>query len=90
MLLILSFMTITKVITLDKKTSAEIYSMLTLKAQNKPCSNIYFENLYNDYIIEWEEICKLPRLVTYNIYIRSFQYKILNNILFLNKKRHTF
>ena len=32
----------------------------------------------------------LPRLITYNTYMRSFQYKILNNVLFLNKKLHTF
>ena len=30
------------------------------------------------------------RLVTYNTYMRSFQYKILNNVLFLNKKLYTF
>ena len=32
----------------------------------------------------------LPRLVKYNTYMRSFQYEILNNVLFLNKKLHTF
>ena len=32
----------------------------------------------------------LPCLITYNAYMRSFQYKILNNVLFLNKKLHTF
>ena len=31
----------------------------------------------------------LPK-VTINAYLRSFQYKILNNILYLNKKLHTF
>ena len=31
----------------------------------------------------------LLRLITYNTYMRSFQYKILNNVLFLNKKLHT-
>ena len=32
----------------------------------------------------------LPRLITYNTYMQSFQYKILNNILFFNKKLHNF
>ena len=32
----------------------------------------------------------LPRLGTYNTYLQSFQYKLLNNVLFLNKKLHTF
>ena len=60
------------------------------RAQNKPSSNIYFENLYNDYNIDWTAIYTLPRLITNNTYMRSFQYKILNNVLFLNKKLHTF
>ena len=34
-----------RVITFDKLTSAEIYSILILGAQNKPSSNVYFENL---------------------------------------------
>ena len=41
-----------RVITLDKLTLTEIYSILILKAQNKPCSNIYFEKPHNDYNID--------------------------------------
>ena len=43
---------------------------------------------YDD--IGWKVIYMLPRLVTHNTYMRSFQYKILNNILYLNKKLHIF
>ena len=60
------------------------------RAQNKPSSNIYFENLYIDYNIDWTEIYMLQRLITNNTFMRSFQYKILNNVLFLNKKLNTF
>ena len=74
-----------RVITLDKLTSIEIYSILISRAQDKPSSNIYFENLYNDYNINWTAIYRLPRLITNNTYMRSFQYKLLNNVLFLNK-----
>ena len=38
----------TNLITLDKLTSTEIYFILISKAENKPFSNTYFENLYND------------------------------------------
>ena len=79
-----------RVITLDKLTPIEIYSILISKVQNKPSSNIYSGNLFNDYNIDWTAIYMLPRLVTYNTYMRSFQCKILNNILFFNKKLHTF
>ena len=68
----------------------DIYSILILKVQNKPSSNICFENLFNYDDIDWTAIYMLPRLVTYNTYMRSFQYKILNNILYLNKKLHIF
>ena len=37
-----------RLITLDKLTSTEIYFILISKAENKTFSNIYFENLYND------------------------------------------
>ena len=79
-----------RVITLDKLASTEIYYLLISRAQNTPSSNIYFKNLYNDYNIDWAAIYMLPRLITYNTYMRSFQYKILNNVLFLNKTLHTF
>ena len=78
-----------RVITLDKLTSTKIYSVWILKVQNKPSSKIYFENLFNyDELIGQQFM--LPRLVTPNTYMRSFQYKILNNIIYLNKKLHIF
>ena len=36
---------VSRVITLDKLAPVEIYSILISKVQNKPSSNIYFENL---------------------------------------------
>ena len=51
---------------------------------------MYFENLFNYHDIDWTAIYMLPSLVTHNTYMISFQYKILNNILYLNKKLHIF
>ena len=64
--------------------------MLISKIENKPSSNIYFENLFNDFNMDCTTIYMLPCLVTYNTYMQSFPYKILNNVLYLNKKLHTF
>ena len=58
-----------KVIALDKLTSTEICSVLISKVLNKPSSNIYFGNLFNDYNIDWAANCMLPRLITYNTYM---------------------
>ena len=63
---------------------------MTFKVKNKPSSNIYFENLFNYHDIDWTAVYMLPRLVTQNNYMRSFQCKILNNILYLNKILHIF
>ena len=73
-------------VTFDKLTSTEIYSTLVLKIQNKPSSDIFFENLFNDNDIDRATIYMLSRLVSHSTYMRSFQCKILNNVLFLNKK----
>ena len=70
---------------LIKGSNTEIYSILILKVQNKPSTNIYFENLFNHDDIDGPAIYMLPRLVTRNTYMRSFQCKILNNIVYLNK-----
>ena len=53
-----------RVITLDKLTSTEIYFILVLRVQNKPCSNIYFENLFNDYILTG------PQFICYHAWLR--------------------
>ena len=58
--------------------------------QNRLFSNIYFGNLFNNNHIDWAAIHMLPRLVTHNIDMRSFLYKIFSNVQFLNKKLHVF
>ena len=40
--------------------------------------------------INWKEVYMLPRQVTIESSLRSFQYKILNNILYLNEKLFKF
>ena len=55
-----------KFITSGKSTSTNIYYILTLKVQNKPSSNIYFKNLFNDNDIDWAAIYTLLHLVMHN------------------------
>ena len=56
--------------------------------ENKPTSQTYFEKMFPNKAIKWDEIYLLPRIVTYNTYLRCFQYQILNNILYLNNKHY--
>ena len=50
------------------------------------CDTLYFEELFKVHNVNWEQIYCTPRTSTYNTYKHSFQYNILNNVLFLNKK----
>ena len=45
-----------RILTLDKISSTEIYAILISIVQNKPYSNFYFENLFNDNDIDWATI----------------------------------
>jgi len=40
--------------------------------------------------MEWSNIYYLPRNITKDPYLRYFQYKILNNTLYLNQRLHAF
>ena len=67
-----------------------IYSILISNIVNKPTLNIYFEKLFESRTLDWSKIYLLPRLATIDTTLYSFQYKILNNVLFLNKKLYNF
>ena len=58
---------------MDKLTSTEIYFMLISNCQNKPSSNVYFEDLVDDCDIDWVAIYMLSHLGIYNAHMRSFQ-----------------
>ena len=75
-----------RILILEKLTSKELYQILISSRTNKVTSVTYFETKFNGNSLDWTKIFLLPRLTTYNTYLRSFQYKILHNILFLNKK----
>ena len=64
----------------------EIYS----NTVNKPTSNINFEKQFENTTLDWTKIYLLPRLATIDTTLRPFQYKILNNVLFLHKKLYNF
>ena len=74
-----------KILATDKLSSGKIYSILISNIANKPTSNIYFKKLFENTTLDWSKIYLLPRLETIDTTLPLFQYKILNNVLFLNK-----
>ena len=69
--------------TLDKLVSKELYNISLCSMYEKPTSQSYYEKLLETTNLNWKEI--LPRKVSIDTNLLMFQYKILNNILFLNK-----
>ena len=51
-----------------------------------PTCQIYHEKNFDDYDFNWKLIYRIPRFATLEAKIRIFQYKLLNNVLYLNKK----
>ena len=70
--------------------SRELYNILVYISPCKPVSQAYFENLFREQELNWTEIYVLPRKVSLDCNVRSFQYKVLNNVLCLNKKLFIF
>ena len=75
-----------QILCLDKLGSKELCNIQLLINFLKPTSQAYFENVFAGHIFEWSKIYILPRIVTTDSRIRIFQYKILLNVLYLNKK----
>ena len=71
-----------RILTLDKLTAKEIHSILISSVKNKPTSQ--------DYTFDWKQIYLLAPITTINSYQCNFQYKILQNTLYLNKKLYIF
>ena len=75
---------------IEKLYSRQLYSLLVYTHPFTPASQKYFNELLKTNSLDWKEIYLIPCLVTLDSYSCSFQYKILNNVLYLNKKLFKF
>ena len=69
----------------NKLSSKEVYSILIEYSDSKPCSQLYYKNVFQNANLDWKTIYMLPRIVTKDSRLRVFQCKLLNNVLYLNK-----
>ena len=67
-------------LSLEKLNSKELYLIQLTRDFCKPTSQIYFEKHFNDSALDWRYIYILHPS---DPYTRYFQYKILNNVLFI-------
>ena len=66
-------------------SSQMAYQKLIQPLSKPSTSQLYFEKVLGFGKVEWEKVYMLPRIVTIESSLRSFQHKILNNILYLNE-----
>ena len=81
----------TRLIPLNELTSKRVYSLIIRKRNHIPTAqasySARFPNLMEK---DWIRIYTLPRKTTRDTYTRVFQYRILNNIIFLNENLFQF
>ena len=64
-----------------------LYNFFLGKMECRPTAQRYFSNLFMlPDNFDWTKIYDLPRKTTVDTRLRVFQYKILNNVLYLNEK----
>ena len=64
---------------------AKNYKLQIILRCKKPTSQSYFENCFKTDDFDWKKIYVIPSIVINDTKQRTFQHKILNNILYLNK-----
>ena len=74
-----------KVIDISSLTSRQIYDLLHSKYK-APSAQKYFTSKLGPNNIEWSQVCLIPNGTLIDTKTRIFQYKILNNILYLNAR----
>ena len=75
---------------LNKLNSKELYQLQINFNPATPIAQEYFNKQFDQSNLDWKQIYLLGRKTTINTSLRMFQYKMLNNILFLNKKLFIF
>ena len=66
-------------------SSKEIYTILLESSDSKPSSQLYYKKVFQNANLDLKTIYMLPHIVTKDSRLRIFQYKLLNNVLYLNK-----
>ena len=79
-----------QILVIEKFIPKELYSLSIVLKNELPTSQKYFCNIFLNLEVEWKNIYVLPRKVSNDNNSHMFQYKILNNILYLKKQLFIF
>ena len=75
-----------RIIIMEKLSSKGLYSLLISAIDYQPTSQKYFDNLFPNIELPWKEIYLTVHKATANSHLHCFNYKTINNVLYLNKK----
>ena len=75
-----------KVIDISSLTSRQIYGDFVYSKYRAPSAQQYFISKFGGNDIEWSQIYLIPHSRSIDMKTRIFQFKILNNILYLNAR----
>lgn len=67
-------------INFDKLHPRELYNVLICTSPHEPIFQVYFESIFFEQQLNWIKSYILPQKVSLDYNVRSFQYKLLNNI----------
>ena len=74
-------------LSLEKLTSKNLYQILISKKTSIPTSQQYFNSFFPDSNLDWKLLYLLPREICRSTNFRAFQYKIFNNVSYLNLEK---
>ena len=74
-----------RIITLEQLSPKYLYSLVIFEINHQPTSQKYFDHFFLNIELPWKEMYLSARKVTANSHLRCFNYKIINNMLYLNE-----
>ena len=75
---------------LNRLSSKQIYNFFISQKEEKTSSKLCYQKKFNDSSLNWKNIYLLVCIVTKDSKLRAFQFKLLNNVLYLNKMSFIF
>ena len=70
---------------LNRLNTKEIYNFLIAQKEEQTASRLYYQKKFSNSNLDWKKIYLLVCIVTKDSTLRAFQFKLLNNVLYLNK-----
>ena len=70
---------------LNRLSSKELYYFLNAQKEEQTASILYYQKKFSNSNLDWKNIYLLVGIVKKDSKLRAFQFKLLNNILHLNK-----